>query len=86
VVCDACTVAIVLNFGRRVLGVLVGAVSDVLTLQPEQVKSAPEFASTFDTRHLTGLVPLDARMLIRVDVGRLVSSADIGLVDEVIST
>ncbi len=77
---------IVLNFGRRVLSVLVGAVSDVLTLQPEQFKSSLEFASTSDTRHLTGLVPLDARMLILVDVERLMSSADMGLVDEVIST
>lgn len=76
------TVVIVLNVGRRVVGIVVDSVSDVLTLSAEQIKPAPEFASTVDTGALTGLGSIDDRMLILVDIERLMLSADMALTDE----
>ncbi|MBI1395796.1 MAG: chemotaxis protein CheW [Betaproteobacteria bacterium] len=76
------TVVIVLNVGGRVVGVVVDSVSDVITLEPGQIKPAPEFSSSFDTRYLTGIGSVDDRMLILVDIECLMLSADMALVDE----
>ena len=61
---DENTVVIVLNFGQRVVGIVVDGVSDVLSLTAEQIRPAPEFAVTLATEYLTGLGALGERMLI----------------------
>jgi purine-binding chemotaxis protein CheW len=78
---DALTVVIILSVARRVLGVVVDAVSDVITLQQEQMRAAPEFGGTLDTRFITGLGTMGERMLILVDIERLLSSRDMHLVE-----
>lgn len=79
---DRFTVVIILNVANRVVGVVVDSVSDVLTLTPGQVKPAPEFGGGLDTRYITGLGSVDERMLILVDIERLMTSADMSLVSE----
>jgi len=81
---DQFTVVIILNIGKRVVGVVVDSVSDVLTLTSQQVKAAPEFATTLNTEYITGLGTVDERMLILVDIERLMSSADMALMDQTI--
>jgi purine-binding chemotaxis protein CheW len=81
---DQFTVVIILNIGKRVVGVVVDSVSDVLTLSGQQVKAAPEFATTLNTEYITGLGTVDERMLILVDIERLMSSADMALMDEAV--
>ncbi|HEJ7119208.1 TPA: chemotaxis protein CheW [Serratia marcescens] len=80
---DENTVVIVLNFGQRVVGIVVDGVSDVLSLTAEQIRPAPEFAVTLATEYLTGLGSLGERMLILVDIEKLLSSEEISLVDSV---
>jgi len=75
------TVVIILNVANRVVGMVVDGVSDVITLKPEQLKPAPEFGSAFDTEYLVGLGTLDERMLILVDIEKLMSSRDMELMD-----
>ncbi len=78
---DQFTVVIILNIGGRVVGMVVDSVSDVTTLMPEQIKPSPEMGTTFNTDYLIGLGTLDERMLILVDIDKLMSSAEMGLVD-----
>ena len=78
---DAFTVVIILNIARRVVGVVVDSVSDVLTLQGGQIKPAPEFATTLNTQYILGLGTVDERMLILVDIEHLMTGADMALVD-----
>lgn len=80
---DENTVVIVLNFGLRVVGIVVDGVSDVLSLTTEQIRPAPEFAVTLATEYLTGLGSLGDRMLILVDIEKLLSSEEMSLVDSV---
>jgi purine-binding chemotaxis protein CheW len=75
------TVVIILNIGHRVVGMVVDSVSDVTILTPEQVKPAPEITSTLNTEYIVGLGTIDERMLILVDIDRLMTSADMGLLD-----
>ena len=78
---DQFTVVIILNIASRVMGMVVDSVSDVITLSPEQVKPAPEMGSVLDTEYLIGLGTLDERMLILVDLEKLMTSDDMGLVE-----
>ena len=73
---------IILNVADRVVGMVVDGVSDVITLSPGQTRPAPEFSSTFDTRYITGLGTVDERMLILVDIEKLMGSSDMGLVEQ----
>lgn len=75
------TVVIVLNFGQRVVGIVVDGVSDVLSLAADQIRPAPEFAVTLSTEYLTGLGALGERMLILVNIEKLLNSDEMALLD-----
>ncbi|MCT4705996.1 chemotaxis protein CheW [Enterobacteriaceae bacterium H11S18] len=75
------TVVIVLNLGQRVVGIVVDGVSDVLSLAADQIRPAPEFAVTLSTEYLTGLGALGDRMLILVNIEKLLNSEEMALVD-----
>jgi purine-binding chemotaxis protein CheW len=77
------TVIIVLNVCRRVIGMVVDSVSDVIELAPEQIHAAPEFGSNLDTEYLIGMGTMDERMIILVDIERLMSSSDMELIARV---
>jgi purine-binding chemotaxis protein CheW len=78
---DQFTVVIILNVSGRVVGMVVDSVSDVVRLAAEQVRAVPEFSSSLDTRYITGLAAVEDRMLILVDIEKLMASADMALVD-----
>jgi purine-binding chemotaxis protein CheW len=78
---DETTVVIILNVANRVVGMVVDGVSDVITLKPDQVKPAPEFGASLDTRYLQGLGTVDDRMLILVDIEKLMTSSDMELIE-----
>ena len=80
---DEFTVVIILNIGGRVMGMVVDGVSDVITLKPEQIKPAPSIGSVLDTEYLMGLGTLDERMLILIDLDRLMSSDEMGLIEKI---
>ena len=78
---DQFTVVIILNIGGRIMGMVVDSVSDVTTLTPDQIKAAPEMGSAFNSDYLTGLGTVDERMLILIDIDKLMSSSEMGLMD-----
>jgi purine-binding chemotaxis protein CheW len=78
---DETTVVIILNVADRVMGMVVDGVSDVITLKSDQVKPAPEFGSSLDTKYLQGLGTVNDRMLILVDIEKLMTSRDMELVE-----
>jgi len=79
---DDFTVVIVLHVAGRIIGMVVDGVSDVLTLQPDEVRPAPDFSSTFDTDYIMGLGTVEQRMLILVDIEKLMTGEDMALVDQ----
>jgi purine-binding chemotaxis protein CheW len=79
---DQFTVVIILNIASRVMGMVVDSVSDVITLTQEQIKPAPAMGSVLDTDYLIGLGTLDERMLILVDIDKLMSSDEMGLIEK----
>ncbi len=75
------TVVIILNIGNRVIGIVVDGVSDVLALTAEQIRAVPDLVSDIDNKYLLGLGTVGDRMLILVDIERLMSSQDMALVE-----
>lgn len=78
---DQFTVVIILNIGRRVVGMVVDGVSDVIQLGSDNLRPPPEFSSTLDTRYILGLGTVGERMIIVVDIERLMSSQEMALMD-----
>lgn len=81
---DDFTVVIVLNIGRKVVGIVVDGVSDVITLTPEQLHPVPEFSSAIDGDHLLAIGSVHNRMLILLDIEKLMTSPGMGLVGQVL--
>ncbi|HZP13885.1 MAG TPA: chemotaxis protein CheW [Nevskiaceae bacterium] len=78
---NAFTVMIILNVAKRVVGMVVDGVSDVINLTASEIKPAPEFSGAMNTGYITGLGTIDNRMLILMDIERLIAAKDMCLVD-----
>lgn len=75
------TVVVILNVAQRVIGAVVDSVSDVIMLAPGQIRPAPDFSGTFDTRYILGLASVEDRMMIVTDIERLMTSSEMELID-----
>jgi purine-binding chemotaxis protein CheW len=79
------TVVIVLKVqgqggSNRVMGIVVDAVSDVYNVNKEMIKPAPEFGSLVDVAFVKGLATLENKMVIVLDIDRLLNSNELAVV------
>lgn len=79
---DQFTVVVVLNLGGQVVGMVVDGVSDVVTLSGEQIKPRPEMGAVVATEYLRGMGTIDDRMLILVDIDKLMSGIGIAPIEK----
>lgn len=79
------TVTIILNIEHRLLGIVVDAVSDVVGLLPGQVRPAPDMGGAAAMGFIRGLAPLEGRMLIVVDLARLMAGGDLAAIEEALA-
>ena len=77
---NAFTVVIILNLRNRVVGIVVDSVSDVMELSAEAIRPAPDIESAIDNGCILGLGSVGERMLILLDIERLMGNVDMGLV------
>lgn len=75
------TVVIILNLHGRVVGIVVDGVSDVVALKEEHILDVPSLVTSIDTKHIVGLATLEEKMLILINVERLMSSQEMALMD-----
>lgn len=76
------TVVIILNLRARIVGIVVDSVSDVMELPPENFRSAPDVDSVIDSGSVMGLGSIGERMLILLDIERLMAASDMGLASD----
>jgi purine-binding chemotaxis protein CheW len=73
---DAVTVIIVLSVTcggiRRNFGVVVDGVSDVVDVDATQIRPAPDLGSSAATDHIHGILPVAERMIILLDIDKLI--------------
>ena len=71
------TVVIVLKVesskGSRIVGIVVDAVSEVYTIADEDIKLAPDLGDSIETDYVRGLVCVDGKMVILLEIDRLLN-------------
>lgn len=80
---DSLTVVIVLNLPQRIVGIVVDSVSEVIRLTADQIRSTPDIDCIIDSDSIIGLGALSDRMLILLDIEKLMSSPGMGLVSDI---
>lgn len=79
-------VIIVINVGSKVMGLLVDAVSDVLTVGENELRPAPDFGSRADTRFISGLASVGEKIAVLLDVDCMLTEAELSAGDEALAT
>lgn len=83
------TVIIVLSVekddGTHVMGVVVDAVSDVLNIEPDNIKEAPNFGAKINTKYMNGMVMVDEHMVILLDSDKLLDQDELAALENISS-
>jgi purine-binding chemotaxis protein CheW len=69
--------------GHRELGIVVDAVSDVYALEKNQIKPAPDMGEKLNTSFIKGLASIEEKMVILLNIERLLSQEDLSQLSEV---
>ena len=63
--------------GRLMIGVIVDAVSEVLTLQSADIEDTPDFGSGVATPYLLGMAKIKGKVKILLDINMVLSSQEL---------
>ena len=66
----------VVNVAGKTIGIIVDAVSEVLRISQEQIAPPPPTVAGLGREYLTGLVKLDNRLLILLDIDKILGSEE----------
>ena len=73
----ALTVVIVLRIGtnaqNRIVGIVVDEISDVYTINNDNVKDAPDLGDSIDTKYIYGLAEVNETMVILLEMDQLLN-------------
>jgi len=75
------TVVIIVAIAERLFGIVVDAVSDVVDIDPAAIKPVPDMGAVVDTRYLKGLATHVERMVMLLDVEKLMRPEDVETLD-----
>lgn len=74
-------VVIIVQVGSRIIGILVDAVSDIMTIAAGEIREVPQMDRTVDARFLDGLVDYHGRMVALLAFDRLFNLDALGQAD-----
>lgn len=72
--------------GSRIMGIIVDGVSEVYSVPDEQVREAPDFGTKVRTEFIKGLATMEDKMVIILDIDRMLNSDELAVVDAVAKT
>ena len=70
-------VIIVAQIGEQVVGLLVDAVSDILTITDDMIQPTPDVASETVKMFVRGLIPMDGRMISLIGLERVLPDVEL---------
>ena len=79
---DSLTVVIVMRIAGRIIGAVVDAVADVVRFGENEIREAPKLGAMVDSTYLSGVVTQDSRMILALDIEKLLSTAEMDLIGE----
>lgn len=75
-------VVIILVVKERLVGILVDAVSDILSVGADEVRPAPHMEVKVDAEFINGLISMDEKMVVLLDVDHLFDSETLDKVEQ----
>ncbi|MBP2548092.1 purine-binding chemotaxis protein CheW [Neorhizobium galegae] len=69
-------VFIVAQVKKRVVGLLVEAVSDILTVTDENIQPVPEVSSELEKQYARGILAIDKRMICLIELDALIPDTE----------
>lgn len=73
---SATTVTVIITVAGRHFGAVVDGVSDVLDVEASSIKPVPDMGTAVDTEYLKGLTSVGQRMVLLLDVDKLLQPQD----------
>ncbi len=76
---------IVVEIEKKILGFIVDSVSEVLRLPVSSIESAPAIVSKVDSSYIYGVGKLEDRLLILINIDRLLSEKELLIADKAVA-
>jgi purine-binding chemotaxis protein CheW len=76
------TVIIVLTVLGRIMGMIVDAISDVVTFNEDEMEETPDFGGHVRTEFIKGMGKRDEKFVILLDIDRVMNAKDLESIDE----
>jgi purine-binding chemotaxis protein CheW len=76
------TVIVVLEIATKVIGIIVDSVSDVLTINENDIQSVPEF-NKFQTDYLKGMGKVKDKLIILLDIDKILTYDEYKKIDNI---
>jgi len=67
---------------RHVMGMVVDGVSDVLDVSADSLRNVPDLGTRISTRFIRGMVTRDSRMVVLLEVGKLLNPQELSLLED----
>lgn len=77
------TVIVIATVGDKTVGLLVDAVSDVLLVARDDMREAPDFGSSVDTRFINGVFESREHLTVALNLEELLSECEIAIPESV---
>ena len=74
---DKFTVIVIATVGEKTVGLLVDAVSDVLTVGLDAIREAPDFGAAVDTRFINGVFQSKDRLAVALNLEELLTESEL---------
>ena len=76
---------ITVNMGSMKMGMIVSAVSEVLTIEDNVIEPTPPLVSSISTEFITGIAKINSRLVILLDLERVLSAGEKEAVAKMVS-
>jgi len=73
------TVIVIATVGEKTVGLLVDAVSDVLTVELDAIREAPDFGAAVDTRFINGVFQSKDHLAVALNLEELLTDSELTL-------
>jgi purine-binding chemotaxis protein CheW len=81
---DKFTVIMIAEVAGKTMGIIVDAVSDVVSLSAEDIQPKPDFSAEIDTSFINGMGKKEDKFIILLDIDKVLSDEEIRDVEEAV--
>ena len=68
---------IIVEIQEKLIGLIVDFVGEVLRVSESQISPVPETISTIDTRYLQGVIKIESRVILLMDIEKVLSKEEL---------